>query len=192
MTDYIPDVEPEKPHVPPSGGDKTAAPGEQSIKDLAKIWGNNLPDPMTFAEAAEQYGRVARFGWKIVDSICHGTCPPAQSMVPDLYKAIKDVEKLRDGFTVFVNKGVGAAEWPASDPRYQRAKSIGLKVFLEADRTVRKAGDEHEKITNLDPRVFWKKKEADWGFWKGALMVGLGIVTLSTFADLLRTVKGRD
>lgn len=191
IPDYIPDVEPSKPAAPPPSG-KTTSSEQPSIKDLAKLWESGLPDPMTFEQAGEQFDKVARFGWKVVDSICHGTCPPAEFLVPDLHKAIKDVETLRDGFQALVNNNAGDASWAADDKRYQRAKAIGLNVFLQSAAAMSQAGAEHDKILDYDPRRQLQKKKDEWGYWKGAIVVVLGIATVATFADFVKAVKGRD
>lgn len=183
MSDYYPDVEkPQDAQMPRDGMKPT------TVKELADAWSKALPDPMTFAYASKAYGQVVSFGWRVVDGICTGTCPTADVLVPDLYKAIKDAQKLKDGFDVYVKKGAGFIKWPASDPKYQRAKVIGLRVFHEAEKAITNVA----KMSDLDLKVLIKKKEGDWSFWKGALMVGLGILTISTFSDLVKNLKGKD
>lgn len=184
-SDYIPDVEPEI---------KVKTPGNQpkTIKQLAEAWSKSFPDPMTFRDGEREFGKVVSFGWRVVDSLCSDTCPPANVLVPDLHKAIKDAEKLRDGFQVLVERGAGNVVWKSEDPRYQRAKTIGLRVFHESDLTVKRAAEEHQQISNLDPRALIKNKAGEFSFWKGAIAVTLGIVAVATFSDMIRAVRSKE
>jgi hypothetical protein len=195
--DYIPDVEEASIGAPVStNGNAKSGTDSKSIRDMAEAWQRSLHSPMSFEDFRNEAAKVKAFGWRMVDFLCSGgTCPPPESLAPELVAQIRKVEVLEEGFDALVSKGVGHVTWLKTDPRYQRFVDICTEVFKQADILMNRVNDGSKQWSNVDPRKFFKnpltKGESDgFGFWKGAIAVTLGIVAVSTFSDLIKSVRG--
>lgn len=196
--DYYPDVEPGSTGAAPESKPPPVGKTSETFGQMRAQWEAQFPTELTFAEGVRQFDKLAQFGWTVMDRICHGTCPPASVLAPDMYKAIKDAEKIRDGLQVFAKAQGGKIAnqtfTSKPDPKWNKLRSYGLAVFHQAEKLVGKAAKEDEKIKDWSPlpKMPWENNKSDWTFWKYGIMAVLGIAAVSTFTDLVRTVKGRD
>jgi hypothetical protein len=184
IPDYIPDVE--------VGGEESApsnATPVMSVDKLRDAWASQWTSPAKLIDIRDWMVGVQNFTGQLVDTVAdkQGRYPGKDT--PAERSFLESLEKLKtavDGVNALVDHGYGGVTWLANEKRYQVIKQVGLDVFTATNRWIK------SKPETLANKIGVPGSQDEWKFWKGALGVTLGIVAISTFADLVKSIRGRD
>ena len=155
----------------------------QAVQEARAGWIASLPDPMTAKQAVELMEKVVNIGWGIFDNMCTGTCPPYEWRNPELHKAIKDAEKVRDGFEPIADR---APDAKIADKFRDLVVRTGTAVFDTGHvywlGTAIKHKENVEKLESL--------ASSGWTTFKILAYGTMAVVGIYAVAEVTRHVRG--
>lgn len=182
IPDHIPDVE-------EIGNAATSRDTAQSIDKFRDMWTAQWTDTATIDDIRDWMKGVKDFAGLLIDKVAEVQGRYPGNDTPEerrFINAHKELDIAYDGLAALSNRGYGNTVWKSTEPRYQKIKAVGTNLFNSAKFWVK------GKPETLSNKLNIPGSKDDWAFWKGALAVTLGIVALSTFTDLIKSLKGRD
>lgn len=134
-------------------------------------WVTDIKEPVTAAAALAQMDKAIAYADAVIDSVMgmySGTMPPARALMPDLYTALDNAKRARDGVAVVAEKAPDST----LQPMYVIAgRNLGVKLIDTANATLTRAEktpklDKLPSLPNLLPNVL-PKLPTPVIFWGG-------------------------